>query len=184
MKTRKTKYNGSSPHTWGTLPFGFFLCGKQRFIPAYMGNTLQVSQIMNEVSVHPRIRGEHLNRDGRLCEGRFIPVTWGTPDCRGDHRLTRRVHPRIREHSDSRASPTYGSIRGEHVRVDHPDDMPPRFIPAYVGNTTDRYIRMGNTFRMARQSDACRFIPAYGGSGHGGYSDGSSPHTWGTRAPD
>ena len=52
--------SGSSPHTRGTLR-GIHSEGiRKRFIPAYAGNTILRRPPGRNLSVHPRIRGEHV----------------------------------------------------------------------------------------------------------------------------
>ena len=152
---------GSSPRTWGTprrrLAGGY----PSRFIPTYMGNTLMISTLYNDISVHPHVHGEHTKeRKRRYPRLGSSPRTWGTP------------HRRQRRRSDQRFIPTYmGNTRdnhgipvsvsvhphvhGEHVSVYvtaiRPDGSSPRtwgthsnragtvcntrFIPTYMGNT-------------------------------------------------
>ncbi len=52
--------SGSSPHTRGTLSPAGGDATKERFIPAYAGNTLTHIKDNRASPVHPRIRGEHV----------------------------------------------------------------------------------------------------------------------------
>ena len=113
---------GSSPRGRGTRLVGVAIGKRDRFIPAWAGNTLDGGSDPSVTTVHPRVGGEHrlaLVRTGRVagssprgrgtrhqwstgrCFGRFIPAWAGNtcparvPDCPIP------VHPRV---------------GGEHVR--------------------------------------------------------------------
>ena len=59
MRTR----NGSSPLTRGTLVVSVMFKNKQRFIPAYAGNSIVFKLSEFSETVHPRLRGElNLNK--------------------------------------------------------------------------------------------------------------------------
>ncbi len=131
-----------------------------RFIPALAGNIPFAMISDHPISVHPRVRGEHLNSDSitdslhgssprsrgtlvsLICVShcvRFIPAFAGNigEDSPGDNRLA--VHPRVRgEHI------TYGWLdrdgngssprsRGTCIARVH-DRTISRFIPAFAGN--------------------------------------------------
>ena len=51
--------SGSSPPTRGTLHHPEHRLGRDRFIPAYAGNTRQDCLRLSPITVHPRLRGEH-----------------------------------------------------------------------------------------------------------------------------
>ena len=153
---------GSSPPARGTPPpeYGLEPCG--RFIPARAGNTGYRSWPACSNTVHPRPRGEHLDRDGRgECQGRFIPARGG------EHCATARSSPGAFRFIPARAgntsppdsrshtTPVHPRPRGEHgtiktVPVPSCGSSPPargtlvelvrhelvvRFIPARAGNT-------------------------------------------------
>ena len=67
---------GSSPPVRGTPPTCHILCKGRRFIPACAGNTDPYSGLMFELSVHPRLCGEHLWQQNRykLRHGSSPPV--------------------------------------------------------------------------------------------------------------
>ena len=158
---RKPHQIGSSPLTRGThWPAGPGL-PRQRFIPAYAGNTAGHCHQAEAEAVHPRLRGEHmvrncmrkpidgsspLTRGTRTLMGRqgdyprFIPAYAGNTPRAVSTPCSRPVHPRLRgEHTSPRgwALPATGSsplTRGtRHVWDWH--WALARFIPAYAGNT-------------------------------------------------
>ncbi len=51
--------DGSSPHARGTHRNPMWVMIRNRFIPACAGNTSFGYKRMSEVTVHPRMRGEH-----------------------------------------------------------------------------------------------------------------------------
>ena len=69
---------GSSPHARGTPIDGQLSFEKRRFIPACAGNALNIRSLAGSTSVHPRMRGERLNGDGRLADS-----TGSSPHARG-----------------------------------------------------------------------------------------------------
>ena len=89
--------DGSSPRTRGTL-FSRSVDGLQlRFIPAYAGNTSGMRITRRGISVHPRVRGEHVRSSlGYVGGGGSSPRTRGTHVERPRSALRRAVHPRVR----------------------------------------------------------------------------------------
>ena len=73
--------DGSSPLARGTLEEPDHVGGRERFIPARAGNTIQGPLPPNRVPVHPRSRGEHAI-DARRAAG----LCGSSPLARGTHR--------------------------------------------------------------------------------------------------
>ncbi len=153
--------NGSSPHTWGTLPSESHHAVAIRFIPTYVGNSEAVHDIQIIHAVHPHIRGELrcCLRISSMGTG-SSPHTWGTLQSSELDRPGDRFIPTYVGNSDSTSScrslpPVHPHIRGELEKVigapgplsgssphtwgtlleDLPDRNPRRFIPTYVGNS-------------------------------------------------
>ena len=108
---------GSSPHTRGTLALANAIRKGDRFIPAYAGNASLFQMTSRRSSVHPRIRGERIQKvdlealgtgssphtrgtrtrpDQRRARGRFIPAYAGNAEKFRRFRGGGAVHPRIR----------------------------------------------------------------------------------------
>ena len=79
---RVTEY-GSSPRAWGTRPSRRYPANPGRFIPTGVGNTGKLAELLEELTVHPHGRGEHVSsyHYGRSCAG-SSPRAWGTPKLR------------------------------------------------------------------------------------------------------
>ncbi len=127
---------GSSPPARGTLRFSAQRLGFRRFIPACAGNTAGIIAILEELRVHPRLRGEHPPRrrqhpewNGSSPPARGTRHVWHyplrqrrfIPACAGN---TRRVRPQ--------AGPTavHPRLRGEHLQhtplmQQYPGSSPP-----------------------------------------------------------
>ena len=72
--------NGSSPRMWGTPPLSDTGREHDRFIPAYVGNTLAASSCIVSLAVHPRVCGEHSTRArSEFSSSGSSPRMWGTP---------------------------------------------------------------------------------------------------------
>ena len=134
---------GSSPLARGTHPAGARADFRRRFIPARAGNTAVALPEGQEITVHPRSRGEHAGRvlpaeraggssplargtppspgQGGRCD-RFIPARAGNTPAVRCGIVLRSVHPRS---------------RGEHVGRLHHLHAQARFIPARAGNTME-----------------------------------------------
>ena len=152
---------GSSPRVRGTR----YLCQNRpadsRFIPACAGNTLRENEHEYLLSVHPRVCGEHLKKNGRFGNvagssprvrgthflepshpsfARFIPACAGNTSTARRDTCPTSVHPRVcGEHSidPHGVSPHRGSsprVRGTLGQVTD-DRIVIRFIPACAGNT-------------------------------------------------
>ena len=113
---------GSSPHTRGTRVLVEHAANLCRFIPAYAGNTAGRRSAFLVFPVHPRIRGEHLQRASTLfSDAGSSPHTRGThkiaylytlllrfiPACAGNTSLVQTVNAML---------PVHPRIRGEHIR--------------------------------------------------------------------
>ncbi len=113
--------SGSSPRARGTLGHEISENGDHRFIPACAGNTPAKTWRRRMPSVHPRVRGEHGDREAVAVEVcRFIPACAGNTAHPARPAIDRTVHPRV---------------RGEHVLLLLEDQVIVRFIPACAGNT-------------------------------------------------
>ena len=152
---------GSSPHTRGARAPPCPRAARGRIIPAYAGSTRSVGRRRTGWTDHPRIRGEHLEREiplgivpgssphtrgapprgrrGHLC-GRIIPAYAGSTDREHSTPSTRADHPRIRgEHvifrddqAPSKGSPPHTRGALSPCRTRH---AVTRIIPAYAGST-------------------------------------------------
>ena len=153
--------NGSSPRGRGTLELALSARRPDRFIPAWAGNTVPAALFHRNISVHPRVGGEHApqrrlvsGRHGSSPRGRgtpltaeeqrqidrFIPAWAGNTPKIGRNNLTQTVHPRVGgEHWPlaTHVNTVIGSSprgRGTPVRSDFQRNRE-RFIPAWAGNT-------------------------------------------------
>ena len=132
---------GSSPHTRGARVVVEQAVVVGGIIPAYAGSTEHGEKHLGAATDHPRIRGEHITRAGRL-----RPPRGSSPHTRGAQQLALMKpgdlvdHPRIRgEHplTGSRlvggggSSPHTRGARGGGGAVG--DGV--RIIPAYAGST-------------------------------------------------
>ena len=132
-----------------------------RFIPAYAGNTVCPALSASPVTVHPRLRGEHLHpvrgvgfqrgsspptrgtHEQSLCGAgtvRFIPAYAGNTSARASRLPVAPVHPRLRgEHAltlPAISAPSGSSPPTRGTRSpDQVNCSGLRFIPAYAGNT-------------------------------------------------
>ena len=155
---------GSSPHTRGARGGTAARAAAPGIIPAYAGSTFSPIWTREKSRDHPRIRGEHGNRDDAalrqigssphtrgaprnvfkaINQTRIIPAYAGSTGCLASTRVTARDHPRIRgEHSP--VEPSYSKhegssphTRGAHAGLRRRRD-PRRIIPAYAGSTPRR----------------------------------------------
>ena len=152
---------GSSPLARGTRGAQGGHDGQHRFIPARAGNTTASCTAGTSPAVHPRSRGEHMDRPSliapslgssplargtravrraRLARRRFIPARAGNTRSAIRRRWCRPVHPRSRgEHPEAQARQLMmvGSsplARGTPRSPSEATDDG-RFIPARAGNT-------------------------------------------------
>ena len=194
--------SGSSPRGRGTQQRQESFEYRQRFIPAWAGNTRRRRPGVRPPTVHPRAGGEHLHEAGVLAlfggsspRGRgtprtrprtsavcrFIPARAGNTQHACAQCADRPVHPRAGGEHSSELNPPPGSVgsspRGRGTRCPGPsmcDCM--RFIPARAGNTpAGGNVRRGGPVhpRAGGEHHALlKLLPAL---------DGSSPRGRGTR---
>ena len=195
---------GSSPRARGTRSRRRFRCARRWFIPASAGNTWRGRIARGARPVHPRERGEHVDRymetDGRagssprargtldeLVGGvghrRFIPASAGNTLTPSRQAAIRSVHPRERgEHRQSRqpgACPIGSSPRARGTRGVPPQQLPrDRFIPASAGNTAaPRPARSATAVHPRERGEHLR------NTARASRRVGSSPRARGTRPP-
>ena len=156
---------GSSPLARGTPGRHRRAAAHRRFIPARAGNTCRSARSMPDRPVHPRSRGEHLNRPPDVCA-----LSGSSPLARGtqtemrdlptlDRFIPARAGNTLRWSSTGRSPPVHPRSRGEHCRSARPghesggssplargtppigeaSDQQFRFIPARAGNTCTGY---------------------------------------------
>ncbi len=152
---------GSSPRGRGTLFSAGHATRRDRFIPAWAGNTSACTMSSATLPVHPRAGGEHALRDflsiqarGSSPRGRgthlkqalkrasvrFIPASAGNTRSLGETHNRHTVHPRVGGEHASRASKVARSVgssprgRGTPGKRSSGRDAV-RFIPAWAGNT-------------------------------------------------
>ena len=135
---------GPSPPARGTLHLPHAAGRLARSIPACAGNTSLTVAHISAMTVHPRLRGEHLaGRSPRGRDGGPSPPARGTP-AGGEHRRRefRSIPACAGNTSQPRAGaslgPVHPRLRGEHLRQRAEADPPPRSIPACAGNTPRR----------------------------------------------
>ena len=130
---------GSSPRMWGTPLKPDLIPFRQRFIPAYVGNTRPGTVLRDILLVHPRVCGEHaitIAVSLRFCgssprmwgtrkpsharkpRGRFIPAYVGNTQYSLPERGLFQVHPRV---------------CGEHKSLIHSKYSPPGSSPRMWG---------------------------------------------------
>ena len=192
---------GSSPHARGTHNGKIIKDTVKRFIPACAGNTSRSIYPSCNRQVHPRMRGEHLQRStisafwaGSSPHARGTPAYQGIirvhlrfiPACAGNTvramctTMCTAVHPRMRgEHPPAVGSrfTLFGSsphARGTH-RVSQCVAVDHRFIPACAGNTGRPGLRAAGASVHPRMRGEHVFS-----SGSAQQLPGSSPHARGT----
>ena len=178
--------SGSSPRARGTLGGLVPPKERRRFIPACAGNTRDQIRGVAGMTVHPRVRGEHLDHsDPRLT------ATGSSPRARGTHLRTSTIA------GCQRFIPACARVRGEHAsasicsdtlagsspraRGTQPDRPPDprrgRFIPACAGNTSaPRSPRAGATVHPRVRGEHGTSIAT------NPTANGSSPRVRGTRS--
>ena len=192
---------GSSPRTRGTENNLASLAACCRFIPAHAGNRCQEQTLIEEITVHPRARGEqavfHEHVSGSYGSSprtrgtevplriprrkrRFIPAHAGNSARSQTHAALHPVHPRARGEQSASAQ-SVPSIPGSSPRTRgtarpqaiHREGW--RFIPAHAGNSRLKAIGNGQVPVHPRargeQVLLLRFFTA---------QSGSSPRTRGT----
>ena len=160
--TDKALVAGSSPRARGTLYMTGNLFALVRFIPACAGNTEVHARCLDQSSVHPRVRGEHIpSRCGRfaasgssprargthvavavdVAQHRFIPACAGNTSSVQGWSSRRPVHPRVRgEHVTALTSIVFACGSSPRARGTPSSEFRRahgyRFIPACAGNTS------------------------------------------------
>ncbi len=90
----KHKFDGSSPHMWGTLIRQFRERGKNRFIPTHVGNSASGCFLILLTAVHPHTCGElHMNLQEITATPGSSPHMWGTLHYGLQYQLNRRFIP-------------------------------------------------------------------------------------------
>ena len=196
-----TKRYGSSPRTWGTRTCSTGSASSGRFIPTYMGNTLERVYEFYEFLVHPHVHGEHIQPRGvpNLPVG-SSPRTWGTPRSRMTMQGSCRFIPTYMGNTSARRSawspaPVHPHVHGEHrakcstdarslgssprtwgtLHMQHFAPVRGWFIPTYMGNTRCR--GRGSRHRSVHPHvHGEHFISISTSAAFAG----SSPRTWGT----
>ena len=166
--TKKEREYGSSPRGRGTQCLDPLELVRERFIPAWAGNTRFKARPFAPSPVHPRVGGEHryvisdeywergssprgrgTRRPAGRCQAthRFIPAWAGNTLSWAMQSMASAVHPRVGgEHRDEfhcsfieiGSSPRG---RGTHPVV-FPAEFHRRFIPAWAGNTYCPFMTM------------------------------------------
>ena len=151
---------GSSPLTRGTHLPGLKQKDKDRFIPAYAGNSGRPMSPLEANTVHPRLRGE------------LLKTKVGTPAITGSSPLTRGTQPiAVRLNFPLRFIPAYAGNSGvlslESVTI----TVHPRLRGELFGATKEVFWPCGSSpLTRGTQSSALnsilieRFIPAYAGN--------------------
>ena len=151
---------GSSPHTRGARRCSSTRSGAFWIIPAYAGSTGGFLSRSAFPEDHPRIRGEHITRAGRLrppCGS--SPHTRGAPDRRQARQPRHGIIPAYagstRMNSSKMRVPTdHPRIRGEHLRV-------PLSIHCFLGSSPHTRGAPGRRLALVLRIG---IIPAYAGS--------------------
>ena len=136
-----SKAAGSSPHTRGAPVRAPSIGLLRRIIPAYAGSTRRVAWAGLTAADHPRIRGEHIQKQSADSTGKgSSPHTRGAPSSLSSSFWVSVDHPRIRgEHGRDivHVGPPAGS--SPHTRGAPGEDclghLMCRIIPAYAGST-------------------------------------------------
>ena len=152
---------GSSPHTRGAQTRRWCRYRVTGIIPAYAGSTAPFLPTEVETTDHPRIRGEHAVRSGRV--GRLRA---SSPHTRGA-RSGRWVGEQIGGIIPAYAGSTHRSPPFHYAATDHPrirGEHAARFPPVAQGLGSSPHTR------GARPAPVHQHVP-----------DGSSPHTRGAR---
>ena len=197
----QSTYCGSPPRAWGSLRSGNRYAIGARFTPTCVGITEKMAWMINPMSVHPHVRGDH-ERIGRAVGGArgSPPRAWGsparterrakfgrfTPTCVGitmaqlQSEDVGTVHPHVRgDHIDTVESSTnsYGSpprAWGSQRRRHH-RFFARRFTPTCVGITPrQRFVCITSSVHPHVRGD---HASAGRRKGRGG---GSPPRAWGS----
>ena len=154
--------HGSSPHTWGIRPPGGRSASGSRFIPTYVGHTSGGATTPTRLRFIPTYVGHtYALQNAPTMPGGSSPHTWGIQQA---------------GFSGSRRPPVHPHIRGAYSKLGFQALGVRRFIPTYVGHTSDSVlfpekVTVHPHIRGAYLISACLSRLAAG----------SSPHTWGIR---
>ena len=175
---------GSSPHTRGTPAADDPMTALVRFIPAYAGNARSAIPRHGAVcGSSPHTRGTLGGKLDALRHVRFIPAYAGNALALHAGTSSPAVHPRIRgERNDPENSLKIKDGSSPHTRgTPYSIRVMPRvhrFIPAYAGNAHARE-RIAVSYTVHPRIRGERKLKSKDKEG----TDGSSPHTRGTRRP-
>ena len=139
--SRRDQSFGSSPLTRGTLSAAQLRYRRDRFIPAYAGNSRRSIQNAPGHTVHPRLRGElEWIKLTKPTGNRFIPAYAGNSSDGVQLSAADLVHPRLRGELTVSLAPSVlvrGSSPLTRGTQAHPATSSEctRFIPAYAGNS-------------------------------------------------
>ena len=151
---------GSSPHTWGIRSAGFRSSRQRRFIPTYVGHTMNSSRtIRKSLPVHPHIRGAYwqgLEIPPAL--GGSSPHTWGI----------RVHHPKTSK--PLRFIPTYVGHTVDYGIIIARKSVHPHIRGAYTSSIVRQH---GRAVHPHIRGAYHYFLSPFSSS------NGSSPHTWG-----
>ena len=154
--------HGSSPHAWGIRVHSLRSSLVMRFIPTCVGNTELTEKEKRTATVHPHMRGEYicatavwcvnggssphawgipLGKSKKSVYARFIPTCVGNTQNKNFKNTNNAVHPHVRGEYLFTSFAT-GEQRGSSPRAwgirrwINGKQIPRRFIPTCVGNTT------------------------------------------------
>jgi hypothetical protein len=153
--------SGSSPHARGTQSKLLLSHLDNRFIPACAGNTSSGGWVIDDATVHPRMRGEHppepnrlLSRNGSsphargtlaflkgaVARSRFIPACAGNTSACSTCAIHSAVHPRMRgEHWDAIDWSTEHAGSSPHARGTPLEEAGFELsVPPYMGRSDIR----------------------------------------------
>ena len=123
MREPSPRAAGSSPHTRGARGIAAVVGGPEGIIPAYAGSTVIVEFAAAFHSDHPRIRGEHVDREeAGLYRDGSSPHTRGAPDPAARPDTPRRIIPAYAGSTPANdvtlaVLRDHPRIRGEHASI-------------------------------------------------------------------
>ena len=145
---------------WGIRSAGFRSSRQRRFIPTYVGHTMNSSRtIRKSLPVHPHIRGAYwqgLEIPPAL--GGSSPHTWGIPSRRGCSPIQRRFIPTYVGHTTTASSSRKNMRVHPHIRGAYTSSS--QFLVESIGSSPHTWgILFHHIFIIFCQ----RFIPTYVG---------------------